>query len=320
VGERLLVASCAGLLYALDRSTGEPFWWYDITRHGGEQFHGEMLVLDDRVIVGTDGERGNGHAVDLETGKEIWTHPCGTALRTDLRAAGDTVIGVARKDADELLCLRASDGGLVWSVGHDHLDGRGHRNSPVVVDGRVHYGTTDGRIVVYDAPDGRLLRELDAGGPVTMSLTHAGRHLYGGTEGGRVFRLDLASGEVDASFDLGGELVGEPAVLGSVVAVLVDWRSPASRLVALDPSLEAVRWEWTPDDPDDFGTIARLRRHDDAVILGTEGGGIAALDVADGTVRWRTRVEGAVRSAGIHEDVMYVGTIPGAVYAIRLPR
>jgi outer membrane protein assembly factor BamB len=56
VAGRLVIAgSCAGKLLALDDSTGAIVWQYDTSIDGSPaQFHGDALVTEDLVVVGTD--------------------------------------------------------------------------------------------------------------------------------------------------------------------------------------------------------------------------------------------------------------------------
>ena len=51
VGNAVMIGSCAGTLYALDRTTGTPIWRYDTKSDGSAaQFHGEPLLIGDHVI------------------------------------------------------------------------------------------------------------------------------------------------------------------------------------------------------------------------------------------------------------------------------
>jgi outer membrane protein assembly factor BamB len=321
VGDRLLVASCAGWFYALDRGDGTELWSFDIRREGGSQFHDEMLVLDDRVVIGTDGRRGNTHALDLETGAELWRRPCGKAMRADLLGIDDRVIGIAREEeVDRLFSVRTTDGSDVWTVDLPRTEGvSSYDNAPVRVAGdAIALGTTDGRVVAYEADTGELAWECAVGEPIVRSLLHRDGKLYGGTKEGRIFRVDVASRTVDASIQLEGRPKSVPADLGNSIGVLLDWRSRDATLVVLDEDLGTIQWTWSSEGKNDFGTIARLYRRDDTVLVGTEQGRILALDLADGSTRWQVKVDEGVRSLGFHDDMMYVGTIPGAVYAIRL--
>ena len=74
VGENVAIGSCAGTLYALDRTKGTPAWRYDTTADGeAAQFHGEPLLIGDTIIVPSDTE-GDGHlyCFNAKTGDVRW--------------------------------------------------------------------------------------------------------------------------------------------------------------------------------------------------------------------------------------------------------
>ena len=56
------------------------------------------------------------------------------------------------------------------------------------------------------------------------------------------------------------------------------------------------------------------------LIVGTEEGEIHALDLVDGSDVWTRRLEGEIKGLGLHGNVLYVGTVQGRVYALKLPR
>ena len=74
VGNAVIIGSCAGTLYALDRSTGSPIWRYDTKADGSAaQFHGEPLLIGDRVVIPTDSDpKGHVYAFDSASGALLW--------------------------------------------------------------------------------------------------------------------------------------------------------------------------------------------------------------------------------------------------------
>ena len=74
MGDTLYVGSCSGYFHAIGRRDGASVWTYDTSFDGAHgQFHGEMLIEGDRIVVGADAE-GDGHlyAFDAGTGEVIW--------------------------------------------------------------------------------------------------------------------------------------------------------------------------------------------------------------------------------------------------------
>ena len=51
----MFIGSCAGNFYAINKSTGQLRWSYDIRKDGNQQsFHGDPLVTNDLILIGTD--------------------------------------------------------------------------------------------------------------------------------------------------------------------------------------------------------------------------------------------------------------------------
>ena len=95
MGEVVLIGSCAGTFYALDKKTGEVRWSYDIKKDGDQtSFHGNPLITEDLIIIGTDGRSGSSTlryklclCLCYRANRE---HPCGLARSGDDRIVGPT--------------------------------------------------------------------------------------------------------------------------------------------------------------------------------------------------------------------------------------
>jgi len=89
VGGLLFIGSCAGNFYALNKTTGELKWSYDIRQDGRQvSFHGKPLVINDLILIGTDKlcePEGIGHvyAFEHESGKVRWKYRS-TNVPTDI--------------------------------------------------------------------------------------------------------------------------------------------------------------------------------------------------------------------------------------------
>jgi len=67
--------------------------------------------------------------------------------------------------------------------------------SPVVSDGRVFIGSTDGKLYAYDAVTGTPLWNFTAGSAITSTPALSGGVLYLVTDAGNLYALDVATGE-----------------------------------------------------------------------------------------------------------------------------
>jgi outer membrane protein assembly factor BamB len=153
VGDVVLIGSCVGTLFALDRKGGQERWSYNIGQDGDQsQFHGNPLVVNDQVITGTDGS-GIGHvyAFEIATGKVRWKYPItkgvpnGVGLPVDMVRLGDNVFGVTL--GDELVCLDVKSGKLNWAFASGY-DGKAFRwpQSPAVGADMVLFGGINGTV------------------------------------------------------------------------------------------------------------------------------------------------------------------------------
>ena len=51
----MFIGSCAGNFYAINKTTGQAQWSYDIRKDGKQvSFHGDPLVTGDLILIGTD--------------------------------------------------------------------------------------------------------------------------------------------------------------------------------------------------------------------------------------------------------------------------
>jgi outer membrane protein assembly factor BamB len=87
-------------------------------------------------------------------------------------------------------------------------------------------------------------------------------------------------------------------------------------VVALDRGLKGMRWR-TPA-PDRW-TTTRVFATPSIVVTGTPKGEVTAYCAANGTRAWSHTVKGTVRSIAGVDDILYVGTVEGILYAIRPP-
>ena len=75
MGDLLVVGSCKGIVHALDKETGHVKWEYDIRKDGDQrQFHGDPLITDELVVIGTDGNMGHVYAFERTTGAVRWKY------------------------------------------------------------------------------------------------------------------------------------------------------------------------------------------------------------------------------------------------------
>ena len=312
VGDVVYVGSCSGILYALDRSSGQVRWSHDVRPNGRPtSFHGDPVVIDSMLVIGTDGGTvdstfGEIYAFDLASGRALWKHSTTDGIVSDVCRAGDRVLAITR--ADSLLCLDAASGQLGWSFrGGGPIYPVAFR-SPAVAGGRVFIGGSDGSVRALEVGSGRLLWTRDLRDHISTGILAMGDALYLGAGDGEIYRLRQDDGEVEARLTVGGATFGPPTPVGDSLIVLAGERS----LVCVDRSLLRLRWR---QGLSEGLSSSRPYVWRGSVLAGTEAGELLAFRASDGLPLWSHALQGVIRGIGMSDRVLYVGTLKGFVYA-----
>lgn len=95
-GELVFIGSCAGTFYAINKTTGQVQWSYDIRKDGKQiSFHGDPLVTGNLILIGTDhscvpGGIGHVYAFETDSGKVRWKYRS-TSVPTAIVQLGSNV-------------------------------------------------------------------------------------------------------------------------------------------------------------------------------------------------------------------------------------
>jgi len=318
----VFIGSCAGTFYAFDKRTGQRRWNYDIRRDGDQtSFHGNPLITDDLVIIGTDGQ-GVGHVYAFEraTGKVRWKYvvargvPGNYGATADVVSSGDNAYVLTI--GDELICLDIRTGRLNWTFQSGFArDKFSWSRRPAVSGDRVFFGGIDGIVYALDAKTGKEVWKRDFGSRISTHLASFGNDLYLGTASGHFYRVGQKTGAVVTDFILGITPVGVPIIAGDALLVFLNSKGGdggAEALTCLDLSLSKIRWS-QKDSGGWSMTRAYLWRGD--VLAGNEAGEVSAFRLNDGSRQWAHLFKGTIRSIGGSGDVLYVGTLTGTIYA-----
>jgi hypothetical protein len=182
-----------------------PLWKHDL----GSGTWAPPVVAGDAVYVGTSD--GRFHAVNAADGSARWVWP-GRGAAIDGRAGveGDGVWFLDTKF--NLVALNRADGSLRWSVSvHDEkLAGKpapdnptfNHRAAtPLLLDGVLYVGSSDGGLYALAAATGKILWRHDARAPVYSGVgLHGADALMFGTMDGSVVLLDRRTGIVPPEY------------------------------------------------------------------------------------------------------------------------
>ncbi len=115
--------------------------WYRLFADEGLMAGVQPIVADGKVFVGT--MAGTLHAIDSDTGRDLWTFKtAGAILHTCAVAGGKVFFGNAE---GKIYALNLTDGTPAWSV----QIGPAVWNAPLVHEGIVIVGSRDGRALCH---------------------------------------------------------------------------------------------------------------------------------------------------------------------------
>ncbi|MFC4542891.1 PQQ-binding-like beta-propeller repeat protein [Halosolutus amylolyticus] len=137
-GEGLVVPSRTAVSF-LDPDSGDVLWEYD---HGGNATEGSAAVANGVVFV-TDGD-GSLHAIDLETGEEVWSIDYARQVEP---VVADGVLYLGYHWLNELVAIDAVTGDRRWTYETDTIG----FSQPIVGDGTLYVAVTDGIVALEEA-------------------------------------------------------------------------------------------------------------------------------------------------------------------------
>ena len=316
-GDLLFIGSCAGTFYALNKTTGQVQWGYDIRKDGKQQsFHGDPLVTGDLILIGTDRScdpEGVGHvyAFERSSGKVRWKYRS-TSVPTDIVQLGSNVYFGSFQDKWSSVNLHT--GGLNWSFSTDTPNNDcAAIKSPVAAENRLFFAGLDAVVYSLDAATGRVLWKRKLAAAPSTALVFRDKSLYVGTTDQHIYQLNAETGATVAELAIEATPVGRPAFAADALYMFLESRPErAGYIISVDSKLAGVRWkqksspDWASERPHIWKGL---------VIAGNCRGEVAAFRASDGEPQWKLNVKGCVRSIGSSGDMLFVGVQEGTVYA-----
>ncbi|WP_243641378.1 outer membrane protein assembly factor BamB family protein [Natrarchaeobius halalkaliphilus] len=314
-GETILVAADTGVIRALTPE-GNERWRLETGASRSLGFHGTPAIVGDVAYVG--GYDGVLYAIDVESGELIW--------RTGIREFdGAIAIGSSPAYIDGRLYLLAeySDpaSGALWEIdaetgtptwSDDRIWGMPHPSPAIDCDaGRLVTGSNDGVVYCWEFPSLEFAWSFQAGGeggPDGESMAggrfNLGAEIKGttpvydgaafvGSWDGRFYRLDLADGSEEWSFETGQVIMSNPAIDPDEGVVYVG--GDDRHVHALDAETGDELWSTNVRGH----VIGSLTATADAVLVGSYDTHLYALEKETGSRRWRVENRGHVTSGPI---------------------
>ncbi len=316
----MFIGSCAGNFYAINKTTGQLHWSYDIRRDGNQQsFHGDPLVTNDLILIGTDKScdpNGVGHvyAFERDTGKVRWKYRS-TSVPTDIVQLNSSVYFGSFQDQWSSVDLKT--GGLNWSFSTGATNKECDMPKGPVTDGnRLFIAGQDGVIYSLDASTGRVgwKRKLPAAPSTALALR--AKTIYVGTSGQRLYRLNADTGAVISELATEAKPVGRLAFANdSLFMFLQNAAERAGYIISVDSKLTRLRW-MQRSSPDWASERPHLWKG--SVVAGNCRGEMTAFRATDGEPLWNLSLKGCIRSIGSSGNMLLAGVQEGTIYAYEL--
>ena len=313
----MFIGSCAGNFYAINKTTGQVEWSYDIRKDGKQQsFHGDPLVTNDLILIGTDRScdpEGVGHvyAFERDTGKVRWKYRS-TSVPTDIIQINSNVYFGSFQDNWSSVDLNT--GSLNWSFSTGASNKDCDPPKPPVTNGnRLFVAGLNGVIYSLDAFSGRVnwKRKLPASPSTGLALKD--QTIYVGTDDQRIYRLNGDTGAVISELVVEAKPVGRLAIGNDSLFVFLENSSErVGYIVSVDSKLAGVRWK-QKSSPDWASERPHLWK--DLVVAGNCRGELAAFRATDGAPQWSLTLKGCIRSIGSSGNLLFAGVQEGTIYA-----
>jgi len=234
-GGVVYVGSDDGKVYALDAATGQFHWSYDT----GNAVEPKPTVADGVVYVG--GNDGKVYALDAATGHFRWSYPTRNTVNSSPTVAGGVVY--VGSDDGKVYALDAATGHFRWS----YPTGGPVDSTPAVTGGVVYVDSLDGKTYALDTATGHFRWSYPTGNTVNgapsgfvntyeSSPVVAGGTVYIGSDDGKLYALDAATGHSRWSYLTGGPVESSPVVAGGTVYI----GSDDGKVYALDAAGSGV--------------------------------------------------------------------------------
>ncbi len=267
-----------------------PLWRHDL----GAPTWAPPVVAGDTIYVGT--ERGAFHAVRAADGGTVWTWSGPHRIDGAALVAGDRVYFI--DGAVDLVCLDRLLGALVWRTPlYDAgLSGRpapdnptfNHRcATPLLAEGVLYAGSSDGGIYALEASTGKKLWRHDAHAPVFSGIARDGEDILAfGTMDGSAILLNRHTRRELLRVKTGGGVVTTPLLAAG--CLIVGSRDYELHAFHLPGGTEAWRYSywfsWVESSP----VLC-----DGLIYVGaSDYRRVTVLEPATGKVRWSTEVHG----------------------------
>lgn len=290
----LYVMSKAGVLYAIEASTGVERWRHEVTTY---VTRASAAVVDGVVYVGGGF---NFSALDADTGAAIWTVPLQYGGHSSPTVVDDMI--VVSSQQGWVYALETSTGEIDWRVPTEGIV----FGAAAIADRSVVYGTDEGIVYNIDAVDGSVHWRTSVPGAVYATPVISAGTVLVTTQSGEIHARDLASGTGLWSANHGGSQ--PPATNGDVVVLT----AADGGVYGLDAASGEQLWLY----PSGNQSLTAPSISGNLVLFGA-GNALYALNIETGEAVWYYLAGDRVESPpAIAEGHVFFGSRDGFLNAI----
>lgn len=226
-------------------------------------------------------------AVDADSGDTLWEFDSEKSTIYSPAVTDQTVVvSSSQKSSDgKVAALDTADGSIRWDV----EPAKGGGVAPAIVGNTVYYVGDQTAITAADVETGDTVWEKTFIGPMmgiaasdeTVFVSRNAGGGYGDIEekNARVLALDADDGSKRWSFDTGNDRISGPA------AVTDDAIFVASKSTVFKANRETGEREWDASIPGTSRSVPTV--YGDTIYIPSGAGKLTALDVEDGSKRWK---------------------------------
>ncbi|MCW8957150.1 MAG: outer membrane protein assembly factor BamB [Gammaproteobacteria bacterium] len=312
--DHLVIADRSGVVSSLNLNNGKTLWklYLDSILTGGVGGDNQSHIVSTR----------DGEIIKLSsTGKVLWRVKNSSEVLAPALSVDNRV--VIRSTDGKIIALDLATGQQVWSYKRDvpALSLRGN-SKPVIQYGRIYAGLDNGRLVVLDLTDGRLVLDIAIALPSGRSELERMVDIDGAAEldngilymasyQGRIVALDIRRGQILWTRKLSTS--SGVALSGSTLFVADD----RDHIWALDKNNGATLWK---QDKLQNRQLTLPVIMSDKILVADAQGFIHALSQYDGHFIARTQMDddGVLTPPVVNGNNLYVVNREGMIAAFRL--
>jgi eukaryotic-like serine/threonine-protein kinase len=247
-------------------------WRFDT---GGE-LYSSPAVSGDWLVVGS--KSGFLYGLNATTGEQVWSRDLGQYIVRSTPAILEDIVYV--NNGYQSLALSLDDGSTLWTVDVSFTG----NTSPTVENKTVYVASQNGAILALDARTGEQRWRMQLEGLIFGSPTADDGRLLVATDGGKVFALNLETGLILWRFQADGGIFA-PVISDEGV---VYFTTNAGATYAITATEGEQQWRY--DAGGASGGSVTLNE----VIVGSDNGGVSAIDRETGSIIWLAPTGGQI--------------------------